>query len=260
MLDYTEEIKYLQAIVMSVNWEEIIRAGINKLEIEDCCPPSNYQVKSADEYYRQGINYYQQDKFSQAIKQFTQAIALDDNYYLAYFYRGASHLKLSRKTQGLKDYDRAIELKTDYTDGYYYRGYARKSLGDLAGAIADFTIVIQLDPDNIQAYFELAACYCYLGQYQSAIVQFSKLIDFNATAAKHYNRGVTYYLLEEYNKAIADLTKAIELEPDFIAAYYNLSNAYYQIQDCQQASANYRKAQERETELDNQISADEQSL
>ena len=77
-----------------------------------------------------------------------------------------------------------------------------------------------------------------------------KLIDFNSTAAKHYNRGVIYYLRKEYDLAIADLNRAIELEPQFICAYFNLGNVYHQIYSLDRANNNYQQAERFKVELD----------
>ena len=37
----------------------------------------------------------------------------------------------------------------------------------------------------------------------------------------HYNRGTAYSSLGEYQTAIADFTKAIQLDPDSVNAYNN---------------------------------------
>ncbi|MBE9044238.1 tetratricopeptide repeat protein [Pleurocapsales cyanobacterium LEGE 10410] len=245
---------------MSVNWDEIINAGIKKLDWEDSCEVVNEWTSllnedsgtSADYYFALGMFSYRQKRYMEAIKQYTKAIDCDSRYYQAYFYRGTCHCESERYQQGIKDYAKTIEIKPDFADAYRYRGFIRQGLGDLAGAIADFTEVVQLEPNRVDTYYHRGATYSYLGDYKSAVADFSKTIDFGATAARHYNRGVIYYLTKEYALAIADLNRAIELEPRFISAYFNLGNAYYQIYELEQAHNSYQQAVRLKLELDPQ--------
>jgi tetratricopeptide (TPR) repeat protein len=47
-------------------------------------------------------------------------------------------------------------------------------------------------------------------------------------AVAYYNRGTAYWAKAgEVERAIADFTKAIELDPQYILAYTKLGNAYY---------------------------------
>jgi tetratricopeptide (TPR) repeat protein len=47
----------------------------------------------------------------------------------------------------------------------------------------------------------------------------------NANA--YYARGLSYHLAEKHDRAIADYTKAIELNPNFTQAYNNCTWAYF---------------------------------
>ncbi|MBC7854902.1 MAG: tetratricopeptide repeat protein, partial [Pirellulaceae bacterium] len=46
------------------------------------------------------------------------------------------------------------------------------------------------------------------------------------TAADYYNRGMARKLPQEYNEALADFTKAIELDQGFVDAYFSRSSVY----------------------------------
>jgi tetratricopeptide (TPR) repeat protein len=50
-------------------------------------------------------------------------------------------------------------------------------------------------------------------------------VDNNAGA--YNNRGVAYVLIGQYDQAISDYTKAIEINPEFARAYNNRGVAYY---------------------------------
>ena len=69
--------------------------------------------------------------------------------------------------------------------------------------------------------------YCEIGQYDQAISDFSKAIEINPRLAHAYNnRGAAYLYKAQYDQAISDLSKAIEIDPRFKHAYNNRGWAY----------------------------------
>ena len=73
----------------------------------------------------------------------------------------------------------------------------------------------------------VAGLYYLKGEYDSAIVDYTKAIELNPDYAEAYNnRGVAYHLKKEYDSAIIDFSKAIELNPDYAIAYNNRGRAY----------------------------------
>jgi len=70
-----------------------------------------------------------------------------------------------------------------------------------------------------------------------------KVLNRNGLAAGIYNnRGVAYGSKGEYDKAILDCTKAIEIDPRFGLAYCNRGAAYYEKGEYDQAILDYTKA------------------
>ena len=63
-------------------------------------------------------------------------------------------------------------------------------------------------------------------------------------AAAYYGRGLAYGGKGEYDKAIADCTEAIRLNPNYAAAYYIRGAAYEEIGDKAKAAADYAKAKQ----------------
>ena len=65
------------------------------------------------------------------------------------------------------------------------------------------------------------------GDYDKAISEYNKAIEINPKLAElYYNRGNAYYQQGNLDQAISDFTKAIELNPAFGMAYYYRSAAY----------------------------------
>jgi tetratricopeptide (TPR) repeat protein len=63
--------------------------------------------------------------------------------------------------------------------------------------------------------------------YDEAIAEFTKAIELNSRFTEaYYDRGLTYYKKMEFNQAISDYTKAIEISPNDADVYYNRGLVY----------------------------------
>lgn len=72
--------------------------------------------------------------------------------------------------------------------------------------------------------------YCNQQQYEQAIKDYDKVIELNPNDANAYlNRGNAYGNLGQYDQAIKNYDKAIELNPNDANAYVGRSNAYYHL-------------------------------
>ncbi|MFH1566341.1 MAG: tetratricopeptide repeat protein [bacterium] len=63
-----------------------------------------------------------------------------------------------------------------------------------------------------------------------------------SSAQNHNNLGDYYGRHREYEKALEEFKKAIELKPDYADAYHNLANTYGEIGDVENAITNYENA------------------
>ncbi len=73
-------------------------------------------------------------------------------------------------------------------------------------------------------YNNRGAAYGEKGQYDQAISDFSKAIEIDARYNKAYNnRGIVYRLKGQYDRAILDFKKAIDINPLDAEAYNNLA-------------------------------------
>jgi len=80
---------------------------------------------------------------------------------------------------------------------------------------------------DARSHYKLGNEHYEKGDFDSAIANYDKAIDLDPTYEKaYYNRGLAYACKEDYDRAISDINRVIELKPDFAEAYYILGLAY----------------------------------
>jgi len=95
------------------------------------------------------------------------------------------------------------------------RAYMKKGLGDQA--MADFEKAIGIDPEAQAAYGNLGLIYYDLRQYDLALANFTKAIELagpDAHSIDYLRRGVAYEASGARGKAIADYQTALKLDPN----------------------------------------------
>ncbi len=83
-------------------------------------------------------------------------------------------------------------------------------------AIASFTKVIAQEPKNADAWYQRAECYARLKQFQRAIADCSKAIELmkSADPLPYKLRAFSYMKTEQYVPGIADYTRVLGLRPN----------------------------------------------
>ncbi|MFZ4544637.1 MAG: tetratricopeptide repeat protein [Saprospiraceae bacterium] len=90
-----------------------------------------------------------------------------------------------------------------------------------------WTDVAAKSPNKARPQVKLGGIYSNKNQWDKAIAHFSKAIEINPNFTEAYNnRGAVYWSQEKWDKAVGDYTKAIELNPKFSPAYFNRGISY----------------------------------
>ena len=101
---------------------------------------------------------------------------------------------------------------------------------------------------DAEEYFNLAIKFRAEGKYKLALDKYSKCIELkndfaNDDGDNAYNqRGITYYLMSEYENAIVDFTKAIDVNPNKSIFYQNRASSFGELNNTENAIDDYKKA------------------
>ena len=184
-----------------------------------------------------------------AIEDCNKAIEIDPKNSDAYLTFGKIYSKWKKDYEAaFADYNQVVMLDPQNVEARLNRGYFYQKKKDFGKAIEDFTAVINnkdADPEKkAYAYSFRGFIYEHQNNYIGAIENFTKSIELidkekrpQIAAAEYDNRGRCYLRLEEFQRALADHTKAIEIDPQCIAPYSNRAFAYINLNNATQAVA-----------------------
>ena len=209
---------------------------------------------SAESFYNRGLNlvgFGGNVRYDRAIAHFTKAIELNPDFAAAFHSRAYAYYSIDDYDHAIADYTKAIQLNPDFAAAFHSRANAYYEVADYPRAIADYTQAIQLNPDSPYSYLGRGAAYGKMGNRTLAdddyvMAGFLEDGSVEDLAESFYNRGLNDLDSPSgnvrYDRAIAHFTKAVELNPDFAAAFHSRANAYYEVADYPRAIADYTQA------------------
>lgn len=119
----------------------------------------------SDAFYKRAMYFHAKgdnesdndDDYSLAIQDYTEAIRLNSKSFYAYFKRGSVYFAQQKYDEAINDYTKAIEINPQSAEAYNNRGVAhlRKNERDLA--INDFRAALSLNPDSLVFQQNLAS-------------------------------------------------------------------------------------------------------
>jgi tetratricopeptide (TPR) repeat protein len=138
----------------------------------------NYEISAEPDgnpvaYYHRGIAYQTNERYPEAIRDYSKAISLNPDFYEAYNNRATVYDTLDQPEPAIRDYTRSLALKPHFRI-YYNRGMSYAWVGAYANAISDFTHSLSLNPDNAGAYVNRGFAYLNIGDRQRARMDFER--------------------------------------------------------------------------------------
>ncbi|MEA2051895.1 MAG: tetratricopeptide repeat protein [Euryarchaeota archaeon] len=217
-------------------------------------------------YYSRGRNYggghHMVYEDLRGTLDYEKAIELDPTLMTALGHVTGSYQRLGEWNKLIENCDYMLDLKKDdpawltkshggYTK-YEAKGLAYYNLGQYDEAITNYNRVIELKP-TVGAYRGVGIVYSEIGASENATEAFDKAFEMDTNIieegtytwgmySKYYSRGLTYYAMQDYDKAISDFDKAIELKSDYAEAYTDLGKAYLGIGDKAKANEAFETA------------------
>jgi tetratricopeptide (TPR) repeat protein len=227
--------------------------------IDDLSKAVELNSKNSEAYFLKGLAYYYMGDLDRAIASFSRHIEeVNPNnphdFRSSLAGRGDAYVNKGDYSKAILDYTNAIELSSEikHTERflialdrgnnsnmeildiskvpnlgiksslYDKRGFAYYKKGNYDGAIRDYTTAIELKPKNGELYAKRAGSYFLMGEYYMAIADYTRAIELSPEnrALIHKKRGFVYERINNFDRALTDLKKAIEMGEDDQFLYY----------------------------------------
>jgi serine/threonine protein kinase/tetratricopeptide (TPR) repeat protein len=145
---------------------------------------------------------------------------------LDHFLRGLAAHDARKLADGVQAFEAALRLEPTHYWSMLWLGACLCDLGrgpeDFLGAVRVFTGCIMNRPDHAHVYFCRAKAYSKLGRYEEAVADYSRAIDLDPKHVSAWEyRAVAYFQWGQPDKAFGDFAKAIDLSP---TAAHTLTN------------------------------------
>ncbi|WWD20858.1 hypothetical protein CI109_105335 [Kwoniella shandongensis] len=138
--------------------------------------------------------------------------------------------------------DQGISWKDGEAEAYNLRGTFKFLIGDSEGARSDLQKSLDLKPEFVQSWVKIASVHMELGDSASAFGDFEAAIRHNPDDADiYYHRGQVYFIMQEFDKAIADYNKSTGLDGDFIFTHIQAAVAQYKLGNVGASMAAFRR-------------------
>lgn len=111
-------------------------------------PPGSSSSAAPSTALQKGLELHREEKYDEAIKEFTRIIRSKPDMAEAYIFRGITLFNAGRFNEAIADFTKALELRPQDWAVYMYRGDAYLALGNKQAASEDFGAVVRADPDD----------------------------------------------------------------------------------------------------------------
>ena len=200
--------------------------------------------KNPERYTARADLWGQIESYDQAIADFDTAVALQPNNPKLYLARSGLWKEKGDDGRALADLDQIVRLEPS-AENFVKRAEYNLDKDRFAAAVNDYNTAIKMDPKNVSYFKARAGILERKGDAASAQADYMTIIRlYDAsiagapTSQAFYERARVWQELKNYQKALADYTLAIRLDPNDKSNY---SFRYYLVREMTDNSAQAMK-------------------
>lgn len=218
----------LKALINSKQYDKIVT---------DYAGTQDYPAKSL---YYIGLAYFMKSDDNNCLLFMDRSIAKDANDPQPHFIKAGTLNYMERYSDAIKEFESAIALNAGKAEYYEGLGDAYNGLKQRDLAIASYKKAVEKNEAGSRPYAMIAQIYSEQQQKDKALEVYYQAKGKIAKTSKSYldalfNIGLFEYQLKAYDKAAAALIELIELAPDDYHARAKLIQVYYATKDYEKA-------------------------
>ena len=187
-------------------------------------------------------------RFPEAIRLCEESLAILPDSAELHFYRSSLHLHTDQKALAIAGCERALALNPSMLEAQQSLSRLLLDTGQLEQAEASYRREIELTPQHYGPHHQLGVVLNRMMKYEGAIEQFKRAISLNPrSGASYLSLGESYIQLDDESEenlalAQANYEKAVEVEPQVSGFYYSLGFSYWRTAQFERAMANFDRA------------------
>ena len=202
---------------------------INSLFSSTLYQPGDYDSLSSRALGR-GIDAYMKQDYAGAAREFKRSIALSpysDYSAKSYEYLATAYLNQNKVTDAITTYKQAIKLNPSNDSAHLNLGNIYFRDGKFKEAEAEYSLAVRINPASASNRFALGMAYLATEKYSQAEAQFKRVTQITPRDANGYDAlGQALRKLERYDEAVLQFTKAMTLDKNNADAHLDLGYTY----------------------------------
>ncbi|WP_143883741.1 tetratricopeptide repeat protein [Chryseobacterium binzhouense] len=230
----------------------------DKKTAEECFKKADYQC--AEEQYSklvltEHIQRYQSEyynllgtsqrrlgKTAQAFKSYESALRSDPKSVSVYENLASLHNQKGNRTKALEYINTGIRIEPENAELYLTRSKIYNNLGKKDLAMEDLKHILTFAPDNIFARTGLANLKKNNGDLDGALKDYNQLLSEKPESLLYNGRADIYLKMKKTKEALADINKAITIDPKFSQSYVTKAAILFETGKDKEACTNLEKA------------------
>jgi tetratricopeptide (TPR) repeat protein len=173
-------------------------------------------------YNRRGEAYEALGEANKALVDFNAAVTQQPTRWQAVHNRGVSLAQAGRVQEAIDDFSRTIQLQPRFAKAYSNRAAIREQQGKFREALVDFQKAAELDHTMAAAHAGAGRALLQLNRHRDALAALDEAVRIEEEdPAFLTSRGDVYAAMGDFESALADYGRAIEVDPTFATAYRN---------------------------------------
>lgn len=202
--------------------------------------------QTAKEHYTKASKLKTENKCDEAVNAYREATRLDPSMYDAWYELGWCLNDMKDYGGALYSLRKAKALKPDYVRVYFEMGWAFEKTSKTDSAIKYYNSCLVMKSDYSSASRQLGYIAYHDEKYELALQHFSRY-EYNTKTSitdylYWYRKGFIQNATKDYKGAKESLIKSLELKKDYFNSYLELGFAHSRLKENDEAIAQYSKA------------------
>jgi len=166
-------------------------------------------------------------ELEKALKDFHEALAINENDAIAHSYLGAFHESAGDIQMAYQEYLRALELDPLDYGTHIKLGLLYHSQNNLEKTYEHYAKALEIDPLNAQIWGNLGLLFISLNRWNDAENAYRRALELEPhNSIYHVCLGNVWYAMKDIPRTVRQMQRALELNPKEDIAYLCLGSIY----------------------------------